>query len=296
MLLSNKVKGYTGSILSAVAYGLNPLFALPLYERGFTTQSVLFYRFLHAALFLGLFVLLQKKSFRLTRQQIPLILLLGFMCAMSAFTLFLSFHFLASGIAVTLVFTCPLWVVLIQILFFREKPTLIVLAGLAAAFIGVFLISGGGGDKAVSLAGLGIGLFSGLTYAVYMVIIGKSNLKSLPTDTLTFYSMLVCFFVFAVYFLIFPVLTDTAPLQWFSDPAGYFWLLGLAFFPTFLAFWLIAVGIHYTGPAITAIVGALEPLTAVVIGFLVFHETLTFSMTAGIVLILISVFAVIKKA
>ncbi len=295
MLLSDKTKGYTGSILSAVAYGLNPLFAIPLYDRGLTTQSVLFYRFLMASAILAVFLLVQKKSFRLTPRQIPGVLLLGITCTLSAFTLFLSFLYLPSGIAVTLAFTCPLWVVLIQILCFRERPTITVLTGLILAFFGVFLISGGCSGGAVGLGGLLIGLFSGLSYAVYMVIIEKSSLKTLPTETQTFYGMLASFCIFGVYFLVAPFFPALPNLQGIPGISGFFWLAGLAFFCTFLAFWLIAVGIRYVGPAITAIVGALEPLTAVVVGILVFQEVLTPSMIFGIILILVSFFAVIGK-
>ncbi len=95
MLFSDKAKGFTGAILSGIAYGLNPLFALPLYERGFTTSSILFYRFFHAALFLAVMLLLQKKTFRLPRQMIPQMILMGMFCSLSAFTLFLSFQYAA---------------------------------------------------------------------------------------------------------------------------------------------------------------------------------------------------------
>lgn len=296
MLFSDKAKGFTGAILSGIAYGLNPLFALPLYERGFTTSSILFYRFFHAALFLAVMLLLQKKTFRLPRQMIPQMILMGMFCSLSAFTLFLSFSMLPSGIAVTLVFTCPVWVVLIHILGYREKPAMAVWAGLFLAFAGVLLLSGcDGNGSTISLAGLFTALVSGFSYAVYMVMIEKSKLKSLPTDTLTFYLIVSCFLIFAVYFLVAPCFSGAVRLQWIPDLAGYFWMLGLAFVPTFLAFWFLAVGTKFIGSAITAIIGALEPLTAVLVGIFVFHESLTGSMIAGIIVILLSVFTVIGR-
>ncbi len=295
--LSNRtVIGYLAAIFSGIAYGLNPFFAIPLYDSGLTTESVLFYRFLHASLFLALLIVFQKKSFRLTKKQMPQMVLPGLMCALAAVSLFLSFHILPSGIAVTLVFTCPVWVVLIHIVCFRRKPSPLILTGLILAFAGVFLISGGGTEETISLAGLAAGLFSGLTYAVYMICIEQSpELKQLSSVVQTFYTMLICFLLFSLYFLIVPNMTDAvAPLQLPPDFASWLWILGLAFFPTFLAFWLIAAGIQRIGSAPTAIIGALEPMTAMGVGILFFHEKPTLLMFFGAAVILISVLIVIR--
>ena len=53
--------------------------------------------------------------------------------------------------------------------------------------------------------------------------------------------------------------------------------------------------IKHIGPTLTSIFGAMEPLTAVFIGIVVFHETSTISGILGMLLIIIAVFIVVVK-
>ena len=57
----------------------------------------------------------------------------------------------------------------------------------------------------------------------------------------------------------------------------------------------MTVSIKIIGPTLSAIIGALEPVTAVFFGVLVFHEHLSLRIAAGIVLILMAVFLTVLK-
>ena len=145
------------------------------------------------------------------------------------------------------------------------------------------------GEDGATLSALGtlMVFLSALTYAVYIVYVSRSSLNAMPTVTVTFYVLLFGCFVFGARLLwAGEVLT---PVRW------YMWgnLLALALFPTAISLLCTTRAIHYIGSTPTAILGALEPVTAVVIGVAVFGERLTLRSATGIALIIVAVTLVV---
>ena len=279
----DKIKGILCGIFSAVSFGTNPLFGLPLYQRGMSTQNVLFYRFVFAVLMLGGVMLLRHQSFRLSRKQVLPALFSGLLLAFTCLFLFLSFWLLDAGIASTVLFVYPLMVALIMRVFFHEKLCLAMGIGMFLSLAGIALLYQGGSEVKFSLTGLIYVLLSALIYAIYMVNVNQSSLKELPSETLTFYSML---FGLPVFFI---SLRCGLDLRLPPDLFSWGCVFGLAFFPALLSFLLLAVSIQQIGATATAVIGALEPATAILIGVMVFGETLTLRIIIGIVLIMVSV-------
>lgn len=71
--------------------------------------------------------------------------------------------------------------------------------------------------------------------------------------------------------------------------------VALAIFPTVISLETINIAIRLIGPTTTAILGALEPLTAIFFGVLLFSEKITFNTIIGIILIIGGVLLVITK-
>lgn len=126
-------------------------------------------------------------------------------------------------------------------------------------------------------------LLSSLSYAVYIVGVNRSALAALPTVKLTFYALL---FGLAIYVVRLDFLSG---LQ--AVPSWYLWgnVLALAALPTAVSLLCTTQAIHYIGSTPTAILGALEPVTAVFFGVVIFHEELTARLGLGIALILVAV-------
>ena len=119
--MNAKVKGYTLGAIAAATYGMNPLFALPLYSDGMDADSVLFFRYLLAIPILGIMIKARGRSFRLNRKEILPLIVLGLLVAASSLTLFLSYNYMDAGIASTILFVYPIMVALIMALVFKEK-------------------------------------------------------------------------------------------------------------------------------------------------------------------------------
>lgn len=288
--MNAKIKGSICGIASAITYGLNPLGALNLYGGGVNVDSVIFYRYGLAMIMLAGVMLLQKKSFAIGRRELVICFLLGFIFAISSIALFSSFHYMEAGMACTLLFIYPVMVAVIMALFFKERITFAAGLAIAMAIPGVGMLYYGGGEITMSTTGMLMVMFSALAYALYIVILNRSRLY-LPPVTLTFFVMLFGTLAVALHSL----LGEEYHLQLLVDVRQWLWVLMLAIVPTVFSLVLMTVAIKSIGPTPTAIMGALEPVTAVAIGVTVFNESFTPRIAAGMLLILLAVSLVIVE-
>ena len=283
-----KHKGIICGILAAVCYGTNPFGALPLYEEGVNTASVLFYRFFMAVLMLAIMLIVQRKDFSVTKGELKVLGSLGMLFAASSITYYQSFHFMDAGIASTILFVYPVMVAVIMATFFREKVTASTVSSIILALVGIGLLYKG--DVGVSLSTMGVLLVmvSSLTYAVYIVIVNQSSIR-MSSLKLTFYVLLICMLCLLAYSFTSPDLYLMLP----PSPRAWFFACWLGLVPTVLSLVFMTIAVHEVGATPTAIMGALEPLTAVAIGVMVFDESLTFRLAVGIVLILSAVLLIV---
>ncbi len=287
MNLSKKVTGYLLGIVAAAAYGMNPLFALPLYADGMNSDSVLFFRYLFALPILAMMIVWRRRSFAITRRNAVELAAMGVLMALSSLGLFESYRHMDAGIASTLLFIYPLMVAVIMTFVFHEKLSLLTGACIAATLLGIGMLYQNDGTASISLTGTALVFVSALTYAIYIVYISRSKLNAVPTVIVTFYVLLFGSMVFAVRLLAGePVTVPQSPLLWGNAVA-------LALFPTALSLLCTTRAIQYIGSTTTAILGALEPVTAVFFGVTIFGETLTLRTVCGMTVIIVAVTLVV---
>lgn len=287
--MNSKLKGTLCGIGAAVCYGMNPLGALPLYADGINTDSVLFYRYAIAAVILGLFMLAGRKSFAVTKKEIGVLGLLGILFSVSSLTLFTSFHFMDAGVASTLLFVYPVMVAVIMALFFRERITGITVFSILMSLAGILLLYRGKDGTVLSTAGVMLVMLSSLTYALYIIVVNKSSLH-MSSMKLTFYVLL---FAIAVVVLHSFAGDGHSRIQILTTWHMWTHALLLAVLPTVFSLLLMVVSVNEIGSTPTAVIGALEPLTAVVIGVAIFGEQFTSRLAVGILLILSSVILIV---
>ena len=286
--MSLQTKGVVLAIISAICYGMNPLGALFLYEEGLNVNSVIFYRFIFASILLAIFMLIKKDSFYLKFKEIILLALLGLLFGISAISLFNSFLYMDAGLASTVLFIYPIFVAIIMALFFKEKNSIITILSIIFAFLGVVLLYESDGAN-VSNFGIFLVIVSSLCYAIYIVIINQ-YLK-LSALKVTFYSMLFCTITILIHSF-FDSSLNIMPLINFNM---WFYTLFLALVPTIISLLFLIKAIQLIGSTSASILGALEPLTAVLIGVYVFKEKITFWLVIGIVFILFGVILIVLK-
>ncbi len=278
-----KLKGYLYGCISSASYGLIPLFAVPMMRKGMDIDSILSYRFACASVVMCIMLLVRRISLRITLKEFFLLAILGTVFASSSQFLFLGYNYLTVGIASTILFTYPAFVALIMFLLFRERISFVTLASIVLAFIGVALLYLGDGQSGpVSLLGVIIILLSSLSYGVYMIIVNKSKVRHMNGTKLTFYAMMFSSFIFTAKALV----ANNGHLATFPDVTSAVCLLSLALVPTIISGITMVKSVHYVGSTITAVLGAMEPLTAVLVGIVAFSEKFTLSLAAGMILII----------
>ena len=288
-MLSNSTKGYILGAIAAASYGTNPLFALPLYKIGMNPESVLLFRYMAAIPMMGLMLILRGRGFGLRSRQILPLMAMGVLMAISSLSLFESYNHMAAGIASTMLFVYPIMVAAIMAIFFGERLSVTTCVCMAMALVGICLLYKGGDGATLSLMGTLLVMVSSLSYAIYIVGANRPILSEIPTLKITFYVLLFGSSVFVVRFLMgVPLITPMAS-QWYM----WFDIAALALLPTAISFLCTTAAIQRIGSTPTAILGALEPVTAIFFGITVFGERLTSRDVLGLILIIVAVTLVV---
>jgi len=284
-LSRNAIIGYPAGIITGITYGLNPLFAKPLMNAGASTDAILFFRYGIAVLLLGAYLLMKKESFKISLRQAGVLLALGLLYTTSSTFLFEAYKYIASGLATTLVFLFPAMVAIIMV-FLKVVPSWPVWLSIGATFAGVMIMTGGGGSEAVDPVGVWFSIASAFAYALFIVIINRSKeIASISNSVLTFYALSVGTLVF----LTKCSLSGTEFTAGLDGGMAWINLTGLALLPTIVSTATLAIATRNIGATKASVLGVFEPITAILVGTLVFGEALTPNIIIGI---LISVVAV----
>ena len=290
MKSSNQVKGFAAGIIAAVCYGTNPLGTLELYKDGFSSGSVLIYRYLLAVIMFALVMMFRRESFAIKWGHAIRLAFLGSMFALSSTTLYVSFHYMAAGIASTLLFVYPIMTAVLMTVFFHEKVTWTTSLAILLAVSGVGLLYQGDGNEKLSTAGFALVMTSSLLYALYIISVNRWSNNTMSNIKFTFWILVFGLFTVAVFTGI-----SGESFQLLHTPRQWLCGIQLALLPTVLSLFFMTISINLIGSTPAAIMGALEPVTAVIIGVFVFGESFTFQLGIGIIAILIGVTLIIAK-
>lgn len=287
MKFSN-LKGYLFAAVAAAAYGTNPAFAVPLYEQGMNPNTVLLFRYVMGLPVLALIMLARGVPFKLKSSQIGPTAILGILMAFSSLALFESYKYMNSGVASTLLFVYPIMVAVMMIFFFHEKFKFTVALCLIIMSVGLALLMKPQDGQSISEYGCLLVMVSALTYALYIIFVNVSaHVKDIPTTKLLFY---VLGWGSLVYVGMIAIGSDvTIP----AVPSGWLNLLALAIIPTVLSLACTTRAIQLIGSTPTAILGALEPVSAVVLSVTVLGQTMTGRDVIGGLLIVLATTIVI---
>ena len=274
--------GILYGLLSSAAFGLIPLFSLPLLRAGVSVQTALVYRFGIAALALWPILRLRGERFALRGIDVCKLAALSLAYMVAVLFFFESFYHLPSGIAATIQFLYPVMVMLIMIAFFHERFYWNVGLAVALALGGVALLSVAGpqsGAATVSFWGVCLGLLSGLANGLYMIGLQVARVPNLSGLVMTFYIMAFGALI---------ALADgmvRGSLQWLDTGPELVSATLLALVTAVFSNLTLILAIRRIGSTLASVLGVMEPLTAGAVGILVFGEPFTLPLAAGVALI-----------
>ena len=284
-LSKNAIIGYPAGIITGITYGLNPLLAVPLMKNGASIGSILFFRYLFAVLILGAFLMLRKQSFKITGKQAGVLLALGLLYTGSSLFLFESYNYIASGLATTLVFLYPVLVAIIMV-FLKVFPSWPVWLAIAATFGGVLMMTQSDATQTINPIGVILSIASATVYALFIVIINRSKvIANISNTLLTFYALTIGTFVFMGKI----GCSDTALTTGIEGGEAWLNLIGLSLLPTIVSTASLAIATRNIGATKASVLGVFEPITAILVGTLMFGEPLTTNIVIGISIAMIAV-------
>ena len=214
-----------------------------------------------------------------------MLLALGLLYTSSSIFLFEAYNYIASGLATTLIFLYPVLVAIVMV-FLRVVPSWPVWLSIAATFGGVIIMTQGSGTESINPLGVALSLGSALVYALFIVIINRSKaIAQISNTLLTFYSLTVGAIVFfgKISF------SDTAISAGITTGSDWLNLVGLALLPTIVSTATLAIATRNIGATKASVLGVFEPITAILIGTLMFGEPLTTNILLGIGIAIVAV-------
>lgn len=280
-------------IIAACFWGSMGIFVRRLTTFGFSSIQIVSIRVTLAALIFCLFLFFrERKGFLISLRDIPLFLGLGIgsilfftVCYFTAITI------MPLSTAAILLYTSPIWIMLMSALFFHEKMNGRKVIALVLAFGGCVLVSGISGDG-ITLTGLLLGLGSGIGYGLYSIL-GTVALRKYSPYTVTTYTFLIA--ALGSWVICKPA-DMLSKFEKADDLTGLiFFCILTALVTAVIPFLAYTLGLRSVEASKAGIIATIEPVVATIVGIICFSETLTLLSGTGIILVLAAVIILNSK-
>lgn len=283
-----RINGIFYAVISSASFGFSPLFSLGLIAAGLTDFDVLSYRWAIAAIVLMIYAACMKKTLRLNGfDELWKIILLSILRSITSFTLLLGYANIASGIASTINFMYPVVVALCMMLFFGERKSPANIISILISIFGVYLLASGDGlrvEGGNTTLGLVCSIVSALSFGAYYIFMKITRADKIEVVKFTTWIMMLS----AVYFIICGLIFD-GRITFVTDWKLWLYIAGLGLWSTMVSNFTGVKAVRRIGPTLTSVLGALQPLTAVILGILFLDEHLGIRTVIGIAIIMVTV-------
>ncbi len=283
-----RFNGMFYATISSASFGFSPLFSIALLTAGLTNFDVLSYRWLIAGIVLMIYAMIKKKPLGLTSfDEAWKIIILSILRSVTSVTLLIGYANISSGIASTINFMYPVIVALCMMLFFGEKKSPVDIGAICVSIFGVYLLASGesivveGGNTGL---GLICSIISAFSFAAYYIVMKQVKADRIEVVKFTTWIMMLSAFYFIVCAFVFE-----GKFQIISDGRSWLNILGLGLWATMVSNITGVKAIRRIGPTHTSILGALQPVTALILGVIFLGEHLYLRSVIGIILILVAV-------
>jgi drug/metabolite transporter (DMT)-like permease len=287
------LNGIFYACVSSMSFGFSPLFSLGLIAAGLSNFDVLSYRWGVAAVVLIIYSIFKKKTLHFNSfDEAWKILLLSVLRAITSVTLLIGYANISSGIASTINFMYPIIVTICMVLFFGERKSMLDYIAILASIFGVYLLASG--DSIVAhegntKLGLTCSLVSAFSFAAYYIVMKQTKADKIEVVKFTTWIMMLS----AIFFIVCAFAFD-GKLTIVYDGRSWLNILGLGLWATMVSNITGVKAIRRIGPTQTSVLGALQPVTAVILGVLFLGEHLYMRSVIGIAIILIAVSIIVK--
>ncbi len=277
----NKI-GLYYCVISACLFGFAPLISKHIYAQGMDTIGLAFYRTFLALPFLFVVLKRKHKTIKINKIDLKKVLLVGvFGSVLTTYFLNSSYLYIDTGMATSLHFLHPVFVMLMAIIFYKEKLNIKKALPLIPAIGGVLMFINF--KDTVNFWGICLALLSGCTYGFYILSIDKLKLNKIDSTVLSFWTALtaaVCFFCIGIF---------QGSLYIFGGWKTVILLIVNSVVCQVLAVTLLQKGIGLLGSQTASLMSLFEPLTGIIVGCLFLHEEIGTTKIIGCILVFTAV-------
>ena len=278
-------KGLWCIVLAGLLWGTSGIFVHYLAPLGITSLQMTAVRGVVSLLAIGIYILIaDRKFFKVQLKDIPLHIGSGLGMFLTASCYYTSMQLTSVATSVVLMYTAPLFVAVYSILFLKEKFTALKGVSILGMFFGCCLVSGMIGGMKYNLAGILIGLVSGISYSAYNIITKIEMNRKINPLTATFYC-----YVFMAFFAV----LSSSPQKLIAIISNNSWTLiislaALGVITSASPYFLYTIGMKNLPAGVASSLGIMEPLAATLYSVILFGEVLNVYQIIGIVFILCS--------
>ena len=265
-------------------WGIISLFLKPMLNLGFSQIQTVTLRCLIAAAVLGVYMLIKDKSlFRFKLRDIWCFIGTGLVSLMFfSICYFYSMTYNGVCVAVILLYTSPVFVMLLSLPLFKEKITYKKLIAVVLTVAGCVFVSGAAGGQSIGFVGIVLGICSGLGYALYSIFSRYALQRNYNSMTISFYTFLFCGLGCLPF-------ASPVSMALSLSPKAVLYSLGLGVVCCVMPYILYTKGLEYVDNTRASVIVAVEPVVASLIGVFVYNESVTAVKLLGVALVLSAV-------
>lgn len=272
-------------IIGSIAYGFLPIFVKNIIAYGYSSISIVFYRYLFTSIALFIFIIIRKKnfknSFKINKKQFIELFIFSILgLGLTFYLLSQALLYMSAGLTNMIHFGYPVVVIILMTIIYKEKINLLKIMSIASSVIGIFLLT-----KIVaveSFKGIIYALLTTITYSSYIIANKKSSFASLDTMVSLFYMSSIIFITFLITGI------STKNLQLLNNIYVFYNFIAISLLCTIFSLGLLLYGIKKLGSSLASILNMFEPTTTVIVSSFIYQEKLTINIIVGSALIILS--------
>lgn len=268
------ILGYFLVLLSAVGFGIMPIFALYAYESGMEVPSLLFLRFLFSSIFFFSFIFVRKIGVRVTRKQLAILFLMGGVLYTTQSTFyFTALKYIPASLTALLLYLFPVFVAILSFVINKERLSVRLILSIIISLLGILLVLGSP-NGSIHPFGIVLGVGAAITYTFYILIGDRIMVSLPPVLTSGFIALFAC-----LSFLVIGLSTQS--LSFGFAPSGWVFAACVALFSTVLSIFTFFMGMKIIGPTKASILSMIEPVVTTVFSTLLLDDTITILQMIG---------------
>lgn len=282
--------GYLLIVISAIGFGVMPIFASYAYDSGVSLTTFLFLRFAFTSIIFFAYIFLKKIKINISKTQLLyLILLGGILYTLQSTFYFSSIKYIPTSLAVLLLYLYPVFVAFLSFFINKEKLSIKLFLSIAISLTGMILVLGTP-ESDINYVGILLALGAAIIYSFYIIFGNKMALQLSPIITSAFIALFA-----SLSLLIGGLFTNTMSFDF--NTLGWIPILGTTLFSSIIAMFTFFKGMNIIGPTRASILSMVEPVVTIVFSILLFNDKMSaLQFIGGIIIIIGAIFVILFSA